>query len=298
MLRLEKLDVLDEVANGLSFFEQTFLPKCPCCTARWRTSCGVATGRPAVRTAFVPADRVVDRRRPGRQPVRDRGRAGARAAHAVVARVRALPRAAAHARRRTVDDDPGHGRLRELTELADRSPDKSPHRRDEPYRRALTGLYARIAATARTLDRHEPLRHAIGAGPPYTQVAEFAADLEVIRRSLEAHDSALLARGRLRRLRRAVDVFGFHLAAVDLRQNSDVHQRVVTELFAAARPDVDYASLDEAGRVRVLAAELATPRLLSSPYVDYSPKPAANWRSCRRLRACTSVTGRRAFPTT
>ena len=158
----------------------------------------------------------------------------------------------------------------ELNALADRSPDKSPHRRDEPYRRALTGLYARVAATTRTLDMHEPLRHAIGVAPPYTQVAEFAADLDIIRRSLEAHDSALLARGRLRNLRRAVDVFGFHLAAVDLRQNSDVHQRVVTELFEAVRPDVDYSSLDEAGRVRVLAAELATPRLLSSPYVDYS----------------------------
>jgi phosphoenolpyruvate carboxylase len=158
----------------------------------------------------------------------------------------------------------------ELNALADRSPDKSPHRRDEPYRRAITGLYARLAATARALDMHEPLRHAIGAAPPYAQVSGFAADLEIIRRSLEAHDSALLARGRLRRLRRAVDVFGFHLAAVDLRQNSDVHQRVVSELFGAGRPDVDYSSLDEAGRTGVLAAELATPRLLSSPYVEYS----------------------------
>ena len=100
--------------------------------------------------------------------------------------------------------------------------------------------------------------------------ADFASDLDIIHRSLVAHDSALLARGRLRRLRRAVQVFGFHLAAVDLRQNSDVHQRVVAELFAAARPDIHYLSLDEADRARVLAEELATPRLLSSPFVDYS----------------------------
>jgi phosphoenolpyruvate carboxylase len=158
----------------------------------------------------------------------------------------------------------------DLNALADRSPDTSPHRRDEPYRRALTGLYARIAATARALDQHEPMRHAVGAAPPYLHADEFAADLEVIHHSLEAHGSALLARGRLRRLRRAVGVFGFHLAAVDLRQNSDVHERVVNELFAAARPDVRYSTLHEADRIRVLVEELATPRLLSSPYVGYS----------------------------
>jgi phosphoenolpyruvate carboxylase len=67
-----------------------------------------------------------------------------------------------------------------------------------------------------------------------------------------------------------VSVFGFHLAALDLRQNSEVHERVVSELLAVARPDVDDRSLDEAGRVRLLVAELATPRLLGSPYAEYS----------------------------
>ena len=75
----------------------------------------------------------------------------------------------------------------ELTALADRSPDTSPHRRDEPYRRAITGLYARVAATARDLDMHEPLRHAVGEAPPYADVAEFRGRTRVIRRSLEAH---------------------------------------------------------------------------------------------------------------
>ncbi|HVN43431.1 MAG TPA: phosphoenolpyruvate carboxylase, partial [Steroidobacteraceae bacterium] len=158
----------------------------------------------------------------------------------------------------------------ELTELAARSPDTSLHRRDEPYRRAITGVYARVAATARALGLHEPLRHAVGQADPYASSADLAADLEVIHRSLGAHGSALLSRGRLRRLRRAVSVFGFHLAAVDLRQNSDVHARVVAELFAAARPEIDYGSLGEAERVRLLVSELGTARLLRSPYVEYS----------------------------
>ena len=158
----------------------------------------------------------------------------------------------------------------ELRALAERSPDVSPHRRDEPYRRALTGVYARVAATTRAVDQYEPVRHAVGDAPSYASPAEFSADLDVIHRSLQANGSALLARGRLRRLRRAVGVFGFHLAALDLRQNSDVHERVVAELFAAARPDVHYRSMDEAGRVRLLVEELGTARLLGSPYVEYS----------------------------
>jgi phosphoenolpyruvate carboxylase len=271
MLRLEKLEVLDEVANGLSFFEQTFLPEVPLLYGaledelQRRYPGTAAPGLPSFLrigswiggdrdgNPFVTADVLERTLRMQSSRVFEHYLEQLHTLGAELSMTTLVTEVSA-----------------ELNALADRSPDKSPHRRDEPYRRAITGLYARVAATARDLDMHEPLRHAIGDAPPYASVAEFAADLEIIRRSLEAHDSALLARGRLRRLRRAIDVFGFHLAAVDLRQNSDVHQRVVTELFGAARPDIDYSSLDEAGRVRVLADELATPRLLSSPYIEYS----------------------------
>ena len=109
--------------------------------------------------------------------------------------------------------------------LADRSPDRSPNRQDEPYRRAITGIYARLAATARVLGHAEVLRHAVGDAPPYIEAAELKAELDVIHDSLMKNGSAILARGRLRHLRHAVAVFGFHLAGLDLRQNSDVHER-------------------------------------------------------------------------
>jgi phosphoenolpyruvate carboxylase len=158
----------------------------------------------------------------------------------------------------------------ELMALAAQSPDHNPHRDDEPYRRAIAGLYARLAATARALDDMEPLRQAVAEAAPYATAGEFAADLEIIHRSLVANGSALLARGRLRRLRRAISVFGFHLAPLDLRQNSDVHVRTVHELFEAARPGVDYAGRGEEGRIALLLGELATPRLLSTPFFTYS----------------------------
>src|SRR5204863_9438205 len=105
-------------------------------------------------------------------------------------------------------------------------------------------------------------RHPVIEAEPYADAAEFRFDLDVIYRSLHTNGSALLARGRLRLLRRAVDVFGFHLASVDLRQNSDVHERVVAELINRVT-GIDYATKTEPDRVTLLLAELATPRPLS-----------------------------------
>jgi len=154
--------------------------------------------------------------------------------------------------------------------LAKASPDHSPHRQSEPYRRAITGMYARLAATATSFGHEDVARHAVGEAPAYPNVEEFAGDLSVLHRSLVSNGSGALARGRLRRLRRAVDVFGFHLASLDLRQNSDVHQRVVDELFEKAAPGAAYETLSEEQRVTLLLDELRTPRLLTSPYLEYS----------------------------
>jgi phosphoenolpyruvate carboxylase len=96
--------------------------------------------------------------------------------------------------------------------------------------------------------------------------------------SLLANGAELIAAGRLRSLVRAIDVFGFHLAPIDLRQNSEVHARTVGELLARAQAcpktfdDGDYASLDEAARIALLSEEIASPRPLYSPYIDYSPE--------------------------
>ncbi|MCX7164340.1 MAG: phosphoenolpyruvate carboxylase [Rhodocyclales bacterium] len=158
----------------------------------------------------------------------------------------------------------------ELMKLAEQSPDHSAHRIDEPYRRAIAGFYARLAATALQLDNLEAPRHAVAAAEPYFTAAEFAADLDVLHRSLISHKAGLLGRGRLRRLRHAVAIFGFHLTPLDLRQNSEVHARTVAELLAIARPGSDYLSLDENGRIALLLEELATPRPLAAPGIDYS----------------------------
>ena len=157
-----------------------------------------------------------------------------------------------------------------LTELADRSTDKSAARHDEPYRRAIAGIYSRLAKTAGELDHVLAPRQPLTDAPAYRSAAELSADLETISYSLEANGGAILARGRLRALRRAVDVFGFHLAPLDLRQNSDVHERTVAELLAAADPGFEYLKLDEEARIARLLTELRSPRPLVSPFIAYS----------------------------
>ncbi|WP_295005579.1 phosphoenolpyruvate carboxylase [uncultured Dechloromonas sp.] len=158
----------------------------------------------------------------------------------------------------------------ELLALAEHSTDHSPQRSDEPYRRALSGIYARLAATARFLDGVEPVRHEIGSAEPYVTPDALRADLKVLNISLKLNGSTSLAGGRLRRLLRAVQVFGFHLAPIDLRQNSDVHARSVAELLAKAGRCADYEALPEERRIALLIEEIATPRPLYSPYIAYS----------------------------
>jgi phosphoenolpyruvate carboxylase len=186
-----------------------------------------------------------------------------------------------------------------LAALADRSSDGSTTRRDEPYRRAIAGIYSRLAKTARQLDHVVVLRQPLIDAPLYASVAELSADLATIAQSLQANGGAILARGRLRALRRAVDVFGFHLAPLDLRQNSDVHERTVAELFAAATPGVAYLELGEDERIALLLAELRSPRPLVSPFFAYSEETAgelALFGTAATIRAtygpeaiCTSI---------
>ena len=176
----------------------------------------------------------------------------------------------------------------ELQALADASPDVSAHRNDEPYRRALIYIYARLAATARELGATNILRKEVGHAEPYASAMEFTLDLQTIVDSLGRHFGAAMVRPRLAALLRASETFGFHLATLDMRQSSDVHERVLSELFACARVESGYAALDEEAKVELLLAELARPRLLYSPYISYSDETnseLAVLRTAREIRA-------------
>jgi phosphoenolpyruvate carboxylase len=171
--------------------------------------------------------------------------------------------------------------------LAERSPDTNAHRQDEPYRRALTGMYARLAASLKALTGGDAARHAVAPQNAYGSAAEFLADLRTIEASLHSHHGAALTAQRLRPLIRAVEVFGFHLATIDLRQSSDKHELVVAELLSQAQLESGYAQLDEAAKRSVLMQQLRDARPLRVPgasYSDHSLSEMAIFETARQLR--------------
>jgi phosphoenolpyruvate carboxylase len=162
----------------------------------------------------------------------------------------------------------------EMKALAERSSDRNEHRIDEPYRRALIGIYARLAAALHELTGTEALRHAVTPQDPYPSAEDFLADLRVIEASLRSHHADALISPRLTPLMRAVQVFGFHLATVDLRQSSDKHEAVIAELLKVAHLEDDYSALDEPAKRALLMRLLDDARPLRVRAARYSEHAA------------------------
>src|SRR6267378_3589423 len=273
MLRLSKLTVADEITNALAYFRLTFIPGIPRLYADLEEAlrARLALLRAPWLPAFLTVGSWIGGDRDGNPNVGAETLEIATSEQARLILTHYLEEAnllgrelALSARLKPVP--------REVLEQAERSGDESVHRRDEPYRRVVSGIYSRLAATAKALVGLEAVPAPIAERPPYATAAELAADLDLIARALEEQGAGLLAEGRLRALRRKVSVFGFHLAPIDLRQSSDEHLATVAELLARAGVEPGYEQLDEAKRTALLARELAGPRPLRSPHLAYSPR--------------------------
>jgi phosphoenolpyruvate carboxylase len=179
--------------------------------------------------------------------------------------------------------------------LANSSPDTNEHRQDEPYRRALTGVYARLAATLKLLTGGDAARHAVAPQNAYAKSEDFLADLRTIAASLRAHHGEALVAQRLHPLIRAVDVFGFHLATVDLRQSSDKHEEVVAELLATARIETDYSGLNEAAKRELLMRLLNDARPLRVVAAEYSAHTQGELAIFETARAARAKFGKEAI---
>jgi len=275
MVRPVKLGVPDEIENALAYFNYTFIEAVPAIVVDVEDAIARLSGKPPPPLpALVSVGSWVGGDRDGNPFVTAEMLDQAARRHAEVAFDHYLAEVHALGGELPLSALLTHS-THELQALAEQSPDPSPHRKDEPYRRALTGVYARLIATAEALGlRHTP-RGAVGRAPPYEGVADFSAALDVIDASLHASGNALLAEGRLRLLRKSVVAFGFHLAPIDLRQNSDVHEIVIEELLREAGVEAGYRELAETHRQRILIAELASPRPLRSAFAKYSDVAAS-----------------------
>jgi len=269
LLRFTKLTVADEIENALSYYQATFLEQIPRLYRDLEESLKVTETEVDAVPPFLRMGQWIGGDRDGNPFVTAQTlRLALRSQAELVLRHHLtqvhLLGAELSMSAMLADFSP------DMMALAQRSPDTNAHRQDEPYRRALTGIYARLAATLRELTGGEAARHAVAPQDPYVGAQDFLADLRTIETSLLAHHGGALARARLQPLIRAVEVFGFHLATVDLRQSSDKHEEVVAELLAVARIEADYSALDEAAKQTLLLRQLNDTRPLRVPEADYS----------------------------
>ncbi|BBY29698.1 phosphoenolpyruvate carboxylase [Mycolicibacterium sediminis] len=268
LIRLSRLKIQDEIETGLRYYPSAFFEVIPKVNAEIRTALQARWP-----DAHVLAEPIL---RPGSWIGGDRdgnpnvtaevvrlatGSAAFTALNHYFAEISALEEELSMSARlvRVTDD---------LAALAETCAE--PARADEPYRRALRAVHARLTATAHQILDRQPERTLDLGLERYETPEDLLADLDVVDGSLRANGSAVVADDRLARLREAVHVFGFHLSGLDMRQNSDVHEEVVAELLAWAGVHPDYGSLSEDERVELLIGELATRRPLVGPDADLS----------------------------
>ncbi len=281
LLRFTKLTVADEVENALSYYESTFLREIPKLYANLERELGEFPVH-----SFLRMGQWIGGDRDGNPNV------------SAQTLTHALRRQADVALRHYLTEVHYLGGelslsamlvdcLPAMQALAEASPDTNEHRKDEPYRRALIGVYARLAATLKDLTGGEAARHAVAPQNAYQTAEDFLIDLRTIRASLLAHHGAALVAQRLHPLIRAVEVFGFHLATVDLRQSSDKHELVVAELLAVARLEPTYSALDEMAKRSLLVSLLndARPlRVMGTIYSEHAQSELAIFEAAKLMR--------------
>jgi phosphoenolpyruvate carboxylase len=273
MLRLTRLAVADEIANALAYFRLTFLSEVPRLYADLEEALRrrFDLQREPWLPPFLTVGTWVGGDRDGNPNVGAHTLEIAATQQARLVLGHYLEEVNLLGRELSLS-----GRLMntpaEVLERAARSGDDSAYRRDEPYRRLVSGIYSRLAATAHALVGLNASPAPVAELAQYASADELGADLDAIALGLEAQGAGALAEGRLRALRRKASVFGFHLASIDLRQSSDEHAAVVDELLQLAGVESKYLSMGESQKVDLLVAELAGPRPLRVPFAPYSER--------------------------
>jgi phosphoenolpyruvate carboxylase len=294
LIRLSRLKIQDEIETGLRYYAAAFFEVIPQVNAEVRTALQLRwpdaqlLDEPILRPgSWIGGDRDGNPNVTADVVRLATGRASYTALEHYFAEITALEEELSmSARLVTVSD--------ELAALADKCVE--PARADEPYRRAVRVIHARLTATAAEILDIQP-EHELDLGlERYLTPAELLADLDVVDRSLRANGSGVLADDRLARLREAVHIFGFHLSGLDLRQNSDVHEEVVAELLAWAGVHPDYRSLPEPERVELLVAELATRRPLVKDDAELSELARKELDIVSAAARAVEVFGSRAVP--
>lgn len=171
---------------------------------------------------------------------------------------------------------------KQVREMARQSKDNSIYREKELYRRALFDIQSKIQATKTYLIEDEEV------GTRYETANDFYKDLIAIRDSLLENKGESLISGDFVELLQAVEIFGFYLASIDMRQDSSVYEACVAELLKSAGIHSRYSELSEEGKCELLLKELEEdPRILSATHAENSEllaKELAIFKTARVLK--------------
>jgi phosphoenolpyruvate carboxylase len=289
--RPEKITVRDEIRNALSIVRTSMLPALIDLYESWSETLGESGDVPPVLKlgSWLGGDR-------DGHP----GVTGETLKLALSSQARVILDVYAAEVRRLWSDlaisDVYEGASEALLTLARMSDDASVHRADEPYRLALEVIFDRLCATSQLLTG-APVAFAteLSTSEPYAGPERFVADLETIRTSLVSHGGERLVGSRLVTLLQVARVCGFHLLAIDMRQNADVHERLIAELVTQSGQDIDYLALDEDGKVALLLAEMAHQRPLRSPFAAYSEETTRELATLEAAAEAVTRYGRAAI---
>ncbi|NNG39666.1 phosphoenolpyruvate carboxylase [Flexivirga sp. ID2601S] len=273
LVRLQRVRITDEIEVGLRWFDASLFEVMPKLNAqvrdelRGRYPSAEVANQPVLRPgSWIGGDRDGNPNVDASVVATASGRAAQVALQHYLTELDALEHEFSFSVRMTPTSP-------ELVALAGNN--AADERDDEPFRQAIRWIRGRLSAThSEFFDDWFQAAVSVEGAPAYATPEELLADLDVIDDTLRAGSGALIADDRLLGLREAVRTFGFHLYGLDLRQNSDVHETTIAELFAWAGVHPDYLSLDEDARVELLTAELANRRPLVGPGADFSEQTA------------------------
>ncbi|QTH37896.1 phosphoenolpyruvate carboxylase [Yimella sp. cx-51] len=295
LIRLKRVQIEDEIEVGLRFFDASLFEVMPLINAQVRRELNeLYPGADLLEEPMLRAGSWIGGDRDGNPNVTAAvvNTASTRAAQTAIGRyLRDLDELevslSLSTRLASISDD-----LRTLAAL-----NTEDERDDEPYRQALRWIRGRLERTYQQFfGKAADGAIEVEGATAYLEAEELLADLDVVDASLRGGHDDLLADDRLATVREAVRTFGFHLYGLDLRQNSDVHEETVTELFAWAGVHPDYASLDEDAKVELLVQELASPRPLVGRGAQFSDQTTSELAIVAAAADSVKTFGAEAIP--
>ena len=287
--RAYRPDAMDEVRNGLYYFETTLYDLAPEVAASLERA--VARHYPGTQVPgrFLRFASWIGGDRDGNPSISVATTEQAlRAHHELALRLlrRGIERLHGHlstTERLGVDDALVRSLERDALAFPDEAKRAEDRYRRQPYRQKLRYVYRKLGATLEASARPWRADHAEQPGV-YREASELVADLRLLQASLQAHRGERLAAGRLGTLVRQAEIFGFHLASLDLRQTSARHTSAVAEVLGRCAVASGYAGMSEVERAELLTREILAGRPFAPHRLDFSPETCATLDLFRLVR--------------